>query len=765
MFSGHKIVKMHTRILLGMLMSFSIILFGNVYSQSAILSGKVISDQTGEILIGANVYNQQAHSITDFNGQFIIQAQIGDTLIFSYLSFESFQLPVFAETLERGSLEIMMKPSSMILQTATVTGSRFEKRLSESTVSVEVIKPQLIENTNTVRVDEVLNKVPGVQMIDGQANIRGGSGFSYGAGSRVMLLIDDMPALQADAGFPNWNDIPVENIGQIEVLKGAASALYGSSALNGIINIRTGLVTSTPVTKISVGYTHFMDPSDQRKKWWDGERSPYGINASIVHRRRVNKWDLTATGFYRKLESFNQDTYEDRQRISFNAKYRASDRLNAGINTLVNHSQSGDFFIWANPVTGAMQPYPNNSSVRENLRIIIDPYVTYHDGRGGRHRWQNRYFYIDNQNNMNQSNSSQMMYSEYQYQNRLSAINVDFTGGALISQTWSEAELFGDTTFFSTNAAIYGQLDRKFSEQFNIAVGARYEFNRQRSPAEFMGQQVGQNGVVKDGRTIFRVGANYKLNEYSSVRASWGQGYRFPTITERFITTEFSGFRIFPNVNLIPETGWSAELAIKQGVRILGFEGFLDFALFHQEYRDMMEFTLVNLGQVGFQSQNIGNTVIRGLEISTYGRAKLLGIPIQLFGGYTYMDPYYSEFTEAIKGASSVDENVLKYRARHNFKMDAEAILESLNVGFSVQRTSHMIAIDAALGLLPGAGIEQYRAVNNQGFYVFDARVGYKINQWKVSLLGNNILNKEYTLRPALMEAPRNLSVRFDYSI
>ncbi|MDV7393749.1 Plug domain-containing protein, partial [Arthrospira platensis SPKY1] len=128
-----------------------------------------------------------------------------------------------------------MTEEATILQTATVTSGKFEKSLGEVTVSLEVIKPQLIESVNTVSLDQVLEKVPGVNIIDGQANIRGGSGFSYGAGSRVLLLVDDIPMLQADAGFPNWNDLPVENIEQIEVVKGAASALYGSSALNGII--------------------------------------------------------------------------------------------------------------------------------------------------------------------------------------------------------------------------------------------------------------------------------------------------------------------------------------------------------------------------------------------------------------------------------------------------------------------------------------------------------------------------------------------------
>ena len=87
-----------------------------------------------------------------------------------------------------------------------MTAGKFEKPLGEVTVSLDVLKPRLIQNTNATSVDNVLVKVPGVTIVDGQASIRGGAGFSYGAGTRVLILVDDIPALQADAGFPNWSD-------------------------------------------------------------------------------------------------------------------------------------------------------------------------------------------------------------------------------------------------------------------------------------------------------------------------------------------------------------------------------------------------------------------------------------------------------------------------------------------------------------------------------------------------------------------------------
>ena len=153
--------------------------------------------------------------------------------------------------------------------------------------------------------------------MDGQANIRGGSGYSYGAGSRVLLLVDGIPAFQADAGRPNWSHIPVENIGQIEVIKGAASALYGSSAMNGIINVRTAYPTSDPFTKLSF-FTNFynkprtttnfagIETTGEQKAWWNRdevvvdkdtidvtqENRPREVGFSFAHRQKFGQHDL-----------------------------------------------------------------------------------------------------------------------------------------------------------------------------------------------------------------------------------------------------------------------------------------------------------------------------------------------------------------------------------------------------------------------------------------------------------------------------------------
>ncbi|MBK9015923.1 MAG: TonB-dependent receptor plug domain-containing protein [Saprospiraceae bacterium] len=171
-----------------------------------------------------------------------------------------------------------------------------------------------MENTNQTSLSGLLDKVPGVNLVGDQANIRGGSGYSYGAGSRVLLLVDDMPILQADAGYPQWEDVPLENIEQIEVVKGAASALYGSSALNGIVNVRTAYAKSKPETKISPFVTSYMAPRNEAAKWWDTPR--YSAGGSISHKQKFGKLDLVTGGYYIRQESINDSTWTRRGRIN-----------------------------------------------------------------------------------------------------------------------------------------------------------------------------------------------------------------------------------------------------------------------------------------------------------------------------------------------------------------------------------------------------------------------------------------------------------------
>jgi iron complex outermembrane receptor protein len=242
-----------TKQYIAVLISLLVLISGNiVFAQTQFVSGKVIDAATGKVIPGVNVFESNFNgATTNSSGKFKIELDTGLTqLKFSFIGyqFKSVKLKVDEEN---DDLLVRLIPKDFDLKTVVVSASKRSQDIYEVPVSIEILPAKLIETKNTANIEDALQQVPSVNILDGQANIRGGSGFSYGAGSRVLVLVDDMPMLSGDASDVKWNYLPVENINQIEVLKGASSALYGSAALNGIINIRTKQPTETPQSDIN----------------------------------------------------------------------------------------------------------------------------------------------------------------------------------------------------------------------------------------------------------------------------------------------------------------------------------------------------------------------------------------------------------------------------------------------------------------------------------------------------------------------------------
>jgi iron complex outermembrane receptor protein len=260
-------------------------------------------------------------------------------------------------------------------------------------------------------------------------------------------------------------------------------------------------------------------------------------------------------------------------------------------------------------------------------------------------------------------------------------------------------------------------------------LGARYESFRLHSDDKYFIGGDSINDFTAE-KPVFRTGINYQLAEATYLRASWGQGYRFPSMAELFISTNQAGLEIYPNPELKPESGWSSEIGIKQGVKIGKWMGYIDVAAFIQQYDDMMEFSFgqwaqnipdpndpnesLNLYGLGFKSVNIGSTQISGAEISVNGQGKINhNLTINILAGYTYMNPValnpdhiYAYESDIIASgivypggpityrSSSSDSTMLKYRYKHIAKADVEIVYKGISIGGSFRYNSFMKNID-----------------------------------------------------------------------
>jgi iron complex outermembrane receptor protein len=281
---------------------------------------------------------------------------------------------------------------------------------------------------------------------------------------------------------------------------------------------------------------------------------------------------------------------------------------------------------------------------------------------------------------------------------------------------------------------------------------------------------------VEYSRPVFRAGMNYQLGESAFLRASFGQGYRFPSVAEKFTATNVGSLNVFPNPDLSSESGWNGEIGLKQGLKMHEWYGYVDIAGFWSEYRDMIEFNfgiygpspVPTLDDYGFKALNVGNTRIAGFEISVAGEGNAGSVPLTLLAGYTFMHPVDLDARDSLGSGSG---NILKYRQRHSVKADAEIQIRRFIFGTTMVFNSRMEKIDEVFldnlyGNLILPGFPDYWEENNGAIFVADARCIYKLTGFmKIGLVVKNIFNREYVGRPGDIQPPRNITLRlaFDF--
>jgi len=827
--------------------TFTIALFSlmvlSVFAQdTGTLKGVVKDKESGQTVIGANVVlesDKGRGAATDFDGKFSLILPAGkQNVIITSIGYAAKTVSVSINAGATTELNVDLEIESEQLETVIVSAGKFEQRIEDLTVSVSVIKPDMVENRGTANIADAIEQTPGLTIMDSEPQMRGGSGYSFGAGARVMLLVDDLPIMSGDAGRPSWGSIPVENLSQIEIIKGASSVLYGSSALNGIINIRTAYPTDKPKTKINLMTGFYSQPDDVIHRWDSPINMPIYSSLNFFHSRKAGQWDIVMGGNFfvdngfigpepadtlidgiPKVINFNEadstTTYstpqgESQNRFRVNGNFRRRSKKHSGLSYGINFNvvvgSNTSTLLWKNNKEGLYLPFNGSITTTRQTTYNIDPFFSYSGQKGAKHSLRTRLFHQNNDNDNNQGNLNYVGFGEYQFAKRFAAIK-DFTTtvGVMGQYTYSEAELYaGNEDSTGTNSAInvagYLQLDKKFWNRLNLNGGVRVEYFQVNTR---------QSEVVP----VFRVGASAMLWKEGYLRASFGQGFRFPTIAERYIFTVVGGLPIVPNPDIQPERSWSTEVGLMQGIKIGKFKGYLDVAGFYQHYDDFVEFTAGKQGAVvapfyglAFKSINTGSARVAGVDVSLMGNGqftKWFGLNILV--GYTYARPeslepdyvygvdndgndlslintssilplqgptqsqpeYQAQYDAALEEFRKYP--ILKYRFEHLIDCDIEFVFRikdkwNFSIGTTYRYYSYMKNVDRIfyqVDPLFGWGAVEFREQNNSGDHIFDVRAAVDLTQHiKLGFVMNNVANHVYALRPLKMNPPRSTQLQ-----
>lgn len=790
----------------------SLLSVSGIHAQNAVITGRVTDESTSDPLPFVNIglKDQPSGTFSDESGHFKLEIPYGThILVFSCVGYSRTEKTVTVE-LKTLNFDVTLKSSSNELNTVVVSASRYAQRIQESITSIEVLKPDLIERTNAQSIDQALEEVPGVTIVNEEPQIRGGSGFSSGLGSRVMIMVDEIPVLRGDAGRPVWSLLPVDDIEQVEVLKGASSVVYGSSAINGAINVRTAWPGEKPSTKLTGVISVYSKPERRYATPWTG-MNPflYSLNLSHMQRLKDNVDLVIGIGTYNdqgyigpvpaeaKLPDtvLNTGEYDRRIKFNFNSRVRSKkiDGLTYGLNGNLLYTKNAKAFFWYDSDTNIYRPFINSMSNFEETIFYLDPFIKYFSKHGNTHSLKNRFMNDNSTGTNNQEGSSYILYNEYQFQRKFSKVgNIVVVAGVVNSYVSSSGKVFSgilgpDSTvtagksghFTSDNFSVYIQLEKMFFKRLNLLFGSRYEYYR---VDKFI-----------DRRPVFRAGLNLQAAKGTFFRVSVGQGYRSPSIGERYITTNSGNFGFYPNPGLKSETSVNYEVGAKQVLKIHNFIALADLALFYQDYNDYVEFNFGMFGKnqnisknYGFKFLNTGPARIYGFDAALSGDGEIArGLVLSVLIGYTYsipesVDTAYVFYRYNLHGnayrnysynnTSSDSSGILKYRVQSLAKGDVQISYRKWSAGCTERYYGYMKNIDSFFYELDSekyfkTGIKKYREMHSKGTWITDIRLSYAIRDFKFSVLINNLFNKEFSLRPLTVEAPRTTSLQVIYKI
>ena len=232
------------------------------------VTGIIRDAETGVPVEGASVQVRGTllTTVSNAQGQFILSGvpTAPHTLRYIAIGYAADSMPGLAvKAGESRTLDLVMHRTPLDLQEIVVTASRLSERRAETPASVAVLPFSEILARNVSTINHALEFVPGVTFNGpDQMDIRGSTGFARGVGSRVLMLLDGHPALSADGGEINFRALPVIDLARTEVVKGAYSALYGSNALGGVVNLITTPVDDRPTTAARAHFDAYDVPSN-----------------------------------------------------------------------------------------------------------------------------------------------------------------------------------------------------------------------------------------------------------------------------------------------------------------------------------------------------------------------------------------------------------------------------------------------------------------------------------------------------------------------
>ncbi|HEY0335149.1 MAG TPA: TonB-dependent vitamin B12 receptor [Stenotrophomonas sp.] len=582
-----------------------------------------------------------------------------------------------------------------------VTASRTAQTQDQALAPVTVIDRAEIERRDPRSLPDLLRGQPGVSITNNGGAGKATALFLRGTESdHVLVLIDGVKVGSATSGGAALQDIPVEQIDRIEIVRGPFSSLYGSEAIGGVVQIFTRRPQGpfAPNLALSVGSDNARRYSAGVSGRTQGDAGEHGgwYALQAVHDETdgINAYTNTASSYYDPdRDGYRNDSVGTQGGWRFNRQWDAevnalrADSRNEHDGSVDNMSKSTE------QVLGGKLRYAPTESIKLTASVggSAELSDTYLDG---------------------------VYASTFDTRREVGSLQGDINAGpGLLTMgfDWQRDEIESSETYEADR-----RIDRGLFAQWQQSFGAQ----------SLQGSLRRDDNSQFGGKTTGSLLWGWDFTSQLRLTASYGTAFKAPTFNELY----YPGYG---NPDLGPETSRSAEIGLR------GEHGWGNWSLnaFQTKVDDLIAYDadLVDDAHPFGQPNNIDQARIRGVE--TVVGTELAGWDLR--GSLTWLDP------RAEGGAN--DGRRLQRRARQSGRLDADRSWGAFSVGASVTGAGDRYDNLSNTTRLAGYGL-------------LDLRVGWQwAAAWKLSLSANNVFDRQYETARWFAQPGRNYQLTLRY--
>lgn len=529
----------------------------------------------------------------------------------------------------------------------SVTATKTERKVGDVPASIEVITQEEIQSSVAQSVDELLKNIAGVDIVHNTGVLSTGStnkviirGVGGTGESRTLLLIDGVPMNSAFSGSVEWNQIPLESIERIEILKGANSALYGSNAMGGVVNIITKKAKGQK-THISLNYGSMNTKIGSITSMGKAGKFGYLLSAEAT------KSDGYVTQLEEDIENNTIKTGVERKNAMLKLSYDIdpTSTLSAAY-SYYNNEMTGELEIPSgyNPGIDTIKMLQANYTKKFNNNSELK--ITFFDkSNDSNNDYLKNPTTIEYYNSSSSKESGGALQYSYLLDTQVITAGFDFQLADVESHNdypnGKKVTSSGEQDYY----AFFVQDEIFIGENIIVNIGGRFD-RYQNHDGEIYDEKT-KTYAQYPSRTLNafspKLGILYRISPSTSLKGSIGQAFRAPSVNDLYKNTVKKNKISAGNPNLDPETISSIEMGVDQKI---GNDGIFSIVGYRSIIKDYIYSLLAPASSPYYKEKiNVGEAEISGIETELNYN---ISPSWSMFANYTYTKATIEAFEKDI---------------------------------------------------------------------------------------------------------------------